>query len=320
MAEEGYLIGVDGGGTKTKAVAARMDGTVLAAAMGGGLNAGQIGAEQAKENLLDVLSRLTRGLNGQIARVVVGDPSLDGPAPPEAARAFAQGWIEQERLTLTSDVHLALFAFSQGAPAAMAVCGTGSMIVMTDEDGETRTAGGWGHVLGDPGSGYALALGGLRAAIDCWEGVSDARALAERARAFFDLREPRGLIDFVYRPETKPSDLAAFGREVLALAKASDEPALGLLCAQMTRLARGAAALIRPCPAVRRVGLYGGVFEHSAEARDAFTQALREACPNAETARPALPPEIGGVMLAMRECGGLNEKAIKRLKETSDKE
>ena len=39
--EEGYLIGVDGGGTKTKAVAARTDGTVLATAVGGGLNAGQ---------------------------------------------------------------------------------------------------------------------------------------------------------------------------------------------------------------------------------------------------------------------------------------
>lgn len=158
--EEGYLIGVDGGGTKTKAVAARTDGTVLATAVGGGLNAGQIGAGRAKENLLGVLKRLTRALDGQAARVVVGDPSLDGPASPSAARAFARGWIEPERLTLTSDVHLALFAFSQGAPAAMAVCGTGSMIVMTDEDGETRTAGGWGHVLGDPGSGYALALDG----------------------------------------------------------------------------------------------------------------------------------------------------------------
>lgn len=57
--EEGYLIGVDGGGTKTKAVAARTDGTVLATAVGGGLNAGQIGAGRAKENLLGVLKRLT---------------------------------------------------------------------------------------------------------------------------------------------------------------------------------------------------------------------------------------------------------------------
>ena len=273
--EEGYLIGVDGGGTKTKAVAARTDGTVLATAVGGGLNAGQIGAGRAKENLLGVLKRLTRALDGQAARVVVGDPSLDGPAPPSAARAFARGWIEPERLTLTSDVHLALFAFSQGAPAAMAVCGTGSMIVMTDEDGETRTAGGWGHVLGDPGSGYALALDGLRAAIDCWEGVSDARALAERAQSFFELRAPRALIDIVYRPGTRPSDLAAFGSEVLALAKAGDEPALAILRRQMTRLARGAAALIRPCPAVRRVGLYGGVFEHSEAARETFARALR---------------------------------------------
>ena len=80
--EEGYLIGVDGGGTKTKAVAARTDGTVLATAVGGGLNAGQIGAGRAKENLLGVLKRLTRALDGQAARVVVGDPSLDGPAPP----------------------------------------------------------------------------------------------------------------------------------------------------------------------------------------------------------------------------------------------
>ena len=318
--EEGYLIGVDGGGTKTKAVAARTDGTVLATAVGGGLNAGQIGAGRAKENLLGVLTRLTRALGGQAARVVVGDPSLDGPAPPSAARAFARGWIEPERLTLTSDVHLALFAFSQGAPAAMAVCGTGSMIVMTDEDGETRTAGGWGHVLGDPGSGYALALDGLRAAIDCWEGVSDARALAGRAQAFFALRAPRALIDIVYRPGTRPSDLAAFGSEVLALAKAGDEPALAILRRQMTRLARGAAALSRPCPAVRRVGLYGGVFEHSEAARETFARALREACPDAETARPALPPEIGGVMLAMRESGCLTEDAVKRLKETSEKE
>lgn len=318
--EEGYLIGVDGGGTKTKAVAARTDGTVLATAVGGGLNTGQIGAGRAKENLLGVLKRLTRALDGQAARVVVGDPSLDGPAPPSAARAFARGWIEPERLTLTSDVHLALFAFSQGAPAAMAVCGTGSMIVMTDENGETRTAGGWGHVLGDPGSGYALALDGLRAAIDCWEGVSDARALAGRAQAFFALREPRALIDIVYRPGTRPSDLAAFGSEVLALAKAGDEPALAILRGQMTRLARGAAALIRPCPAVRRVGLYGGVFEHSEAARETFARALREVCPDAETARPALPPEIGGVMLAMRESGCLTEDAVKRLKETSEKE
>ena len=225
-----WYLGLDGGGTKTKAVAARTDGTVLATAVGGGLNAGQIGAGRAKENLLGVLKRLTRALDGQAARVVVGDPSLDGPAPPSAARAFARGWIETERLTLTSDVHLALFAFSQGAPAAMAVCGTGSMIVMTDENGETRTAGGWGHVLGDPGSGYALALDGLRAAIDCWEGVSDARALAERAQSFFELRAPRALIDIVYRPGTRPSDLAAFGSEVLALAKEIQQTGIAYVC------------------------------------------------------------------------------------------
>ncbi len=319
MAEQGYLIGVDGGGTKTKAVAARMDGTVLASAVGGGLNAGQIGAQRARENLMGVLRQLTQGLEGRAARVVVGDPSLDGPASPSAARAFAEGWLEPDKLTLTSDVHLALFAFSQGAPAAMAVCGTGSMLVMTDENGETRTAGGWGHVLGDPGSGYALALDGLRAAIDFWEGVSDARALAERAQTFFSLREPRALIDVMYCPETKPSDLAAFGREVLALAAAGDEPANAILRTQMTRLARGAAALLRPCPAVRRVGLYGGVFEHSEAARTAFAEALHAACPYAETARPALPPEIGGVLLALRDCGCLNEETIKRLTDTMDK-
>jgi len=312
----GMIIGVDGGGTHTVAVAARADGTVVATARGEGINYNNIGMARARETLYGVVSRLTQAPGLCDAEMCVGLSALDAAADERTVRAFAGDRFAPERLDLQSDAYTALLGFSLGRPGLIAICGTGSILLLLDGEGRQQVVGGWGHLLSDVGSAYSLALDGLRAAIAAWEGLGPDTALSGEAMRHFALETPRALIDRVYAPDSTPDRIAQFARPLLAQAEQGDAVALALVQSHMERMAAQAAVLLRPHPGIRNVGLYGGVFLHSALARARFSEALRARIPEATISLPEYPPEIGAVLHCLLKRGPLQADVLARLRES----
>ena len=312
----GLFIGIDGGGTHSTAAAAWPDGRVAAYVTGGGLNYHHAGVETVRARMEEMVEALCRRAGAAAEKICVGMSALDGPADEETLVRFVSDRLPRGALDLQSDVYAALMGFTLGEAGLIAVCGTGSMLLLADAEGRQTVSGGWGYLMDDAGSGYALARDALLAAADRADGVGPETRLLPLAMARFGAKSPRGLIDKIYAPECTPDRLAAFAADVLAEAAAGERTAGEILRRNMERLAARAAALMRNAPEVSRVGLYGGVFAHSGLARDLFFGALSSRRPGAVLCPVLFPPEIGAIIHLMRAEGLLNGETLERLKNT----
>lgn len=315
--QQGLLIGVDGGGTHSVAVAVYPNGKVAAAAHGGGLNYHNVGISLVRRRLESLVSRLCRQCGEErVLKVCVGMSALDQPADRGTLSHFTGGSLTADQLDLQSDAYIALMGLTQGRPGIIVISGTGSMVLLMDAQGRQHASGGWGYLLGDAGSGYTLAREGLLSVIDEAEGLGGSTRLTEHALAYFHTDNPRGLIDRIYDRRTAPDQFAGFARWVLEEAGGGDEAAVAVVSRNMERLARQTAALARQEPLAYRVGLYGGVFRHSALARGLFEQNLIRLMPRAQVCLPAYPPELGAIIHLLQGEGSLAEDVLSRMKST----
>ena len=310
------LIGIDGGGTHSTAVAFYPDGRLAAVTEGGGLNFHNVGVELVHRRMEEMVADLCAKAGCEAAEVCVGMSALDAPADEATLAMFTKGEFRPGQLDLQSDAYIALMGFTLGKPGVIVICGTGSMLLLLDEKGEQRASGGWGYLLGDAGSGYTLAREGLLAVIDATEGLGPETPLVEDALAYFGVQTPRGLIDRVYAPDATPDQLAGFARHVLTRAKEGHPVAVEILARNMKRLARNAARLTQTNPEASRIGLYGGIFGHSDLARSLFTQAVAELAPEAEVCRPEYPPELGAIIHLLKKRGELTDEVLALMKST----
>ena len=310
------VIGVDGGGTRTTAVAATPDGRLLAVESGGGLNYNSIGLDAARENLRDVAARLLRACGAARYRFLsAGLAALDDAADAETLRRFAGDVFPPERLILHSDANAALYAATLGASGLVVICGTGSMVQWLAETGRVKVGGGWGWRLGDAASAYTLATEALRAATDAWDGAGKAGALCDAALDFFDVPDPRRLIDAIYAPEMDVARLAQFSRRVIACALGGDPQAMLLVATNLDRLAAIVAATCRPAkPPV--VWVHGGIFEHHLYIRDLFRSSLHRQRLPAEVRKVPRAPAIGALVHGFHVRGELTAEVRRNIEST----
>ena len=284
------LIGADGGGTKTK-LAAFEDGIRIAESLAGPLNYRVLPPEEAARNLAEGLDAL--GIPPDMtAAMGIADPSLDD-APgedDEAANAFYR--ILGERLPFPvyarSDVFVTLEGLTRGGPGTLVIAGTGSMGMARNAQGELRVAGGWGRLTGDEGSGYFIAVRGIRAALRAADGLDPPTALTDALLSRFGAASPRALIPILYG-DPEP-DVASFAVEVARCAEEGDAAACAILDDAADRLAETAALLAR-WSGSPTVGIWGSVLTENRQVRERFEASLRAKLRDAAVVLPPVSAE-----------------------------
>lgn len=314
MENEKYFIGIDGGGTYTKAIALTKDGTVACHVSGDTINFNSVSFEEARENLMQILDRVTDTVPYEdIDSIFIGCSALDREAPPELTRKIL-GRYGDIHATMDSDLYIALCGYSADSAGILVISGTGSMGIAKDASGRLYTCGGWGYGIGDEGSAYDIAVKGINAAVRYHDGLGKKTCLCEALLEHYHLQDPKELIPAVYQPELNRKKIASFAVEVTACAEAGDDAAVGILEKAATDLADIADSLIQQSHIRTGVGIYGGVFENSAMVRERFITILRERYPGLPVSFPRLLPEIGAAVAAMKEMNiRLTDAAIKRL-------
>lgn len=101
--------------------------------------------------------------------------------------------------------------------------GTGSCCFGSDRRGKTAKAGGWGHQLGDQGSGYAIGLSGLREAVARLERTGRIGPLGRSLLEGTGLRDPEGWVGWIQAASKR--EVAALAPRVFAAAAAGDRSA-----------------------------------------------------------------------------------------------
>ena len=294
-----YVLGVDGGGSKTTVLLCDETGKALAETVGGGVNYNSIGLSQAKKNLKDAVDCAIAESGAEPDAAFLGLAALSSRADEETTRSFCEGVLPCKNVQMDSDVFIALETLE--APcAAIAVCGTGSMAAARLPDGTVIHAGGWGYLLGDEASGYALSLDGVRAALRAYEGVCAPTLLTEAARAFFNVSDLSGLIGVFYDPPIPRSAVAAFAPAFFDCVNAGDETAAHIASVHAALFAQTVKKLLLRLPESAPLGLWGGIFEHQEGFRRLFLSQLEKEFPRLLSGLLPAPPVRGAVKAAMR--------------------
>jgi len=187
MAAE-LLLGIDGGGSTTCAALADARGRILGVGTAGSSNLQIVGLEgvvAAVEVAIQAARRAAGVASDAPVKVAcLGLAGVDRPGDRERVSTALRVRSLAERLLLVSDSELVLAAGCPEGWGLALVSGTGSICFGRAPDGRTARAGGWGYLLGDEGSGFAIAQQALRLAARTADGRAEAHELLEAALAF----------------------------------------------------------------------------------------------------------------------------------------
>lgn len=155
------VIGVDAGGTKTLGLLVDERGELIRRAVAGGSNVRSVGKEAATQSLRAVLEALSS--DGEVSAVCIGAAGVGRESDLREFDAVVRDLLSPATgLRVCSDAQIVLRAATPSRPALAVIAGTGSLVYAEGPRGSIR-AGGYGAVIGDPGSGYAIGLAAIQA-------------------------------------------------------------------------------------------------------------------------------------------------------------
>ncbi len=242
------IAGIDGGGTHTRLELRDEENRLLSRTEFGPFNLNAIGEAAFRRLLRQVFAAC--GNMADCARLCVGGAGISNPAVgdilgQELERAGFSGMWK-----LCGDQEIALRGAMDG-PGIAVIAGTGSICFGKNQAGQTARSGGFGHLIDDGGSGYALGRDVLSTAVQALDGRCPDTAILERVYHRLGREDPGAIVSFVYDETTDKAAIARFSSIALALAEEGNPTAQAILN-------RGAGELYALAAAVqRRLGLEG---------------------------------------------------------------
>jgi N-acetylglucosamine kinase-like BadF-type ATPase len=303
-----YFLGVDGGASSTICAICSDDGAVLGIGRGGPSN--HILAPGGRDRARAALGESVRnalnacGLDGVAFRACYfGMTAIN--AGTESARVFAEvagSVLAAGHIGIDNDAVVALAGALACHPGVIVISGTGSVAEGQDPSGRRTRAGGWGYIFGDEGSGFAIGLGAVRAALHARDGTGPETTLSEWIPGAISMSLPDIPIAF-YEGRLERKEIAALAKITAAAAAVGDAVALALVRGAAESLADLAAAVIHrlswPDQAVA-VAPVGGIFTAGQTILGPFRRALAVRAPEAVLVPPRLTPAAGALLLAFR--------------------
>ncbi len=293
-----FFLGIDGGGTKTTCLVIDENQNEIFRTVGSSINFYSEGLVNARKNMSDMLKIIEESTGiSRFDGVCVGSSALFGRADEKTKSDFCDGIFDCEKIIMDSDLFIALKA-SEKKNAAVVIAGTGSMAAGTDRDGNIITKGGYGYILGDEGSGYRIALDGIREGVRSLDKTGEHTLLGDMLLDFAGAETKEELVECFYSPEKDRKTLAGFSVKVSEAAEKGDKTADGILSRQAELLWKTASALLREMPPMPHIFLYGGVFQHC----DIFRNYFSEYAAGSSESCSLLPNEpVFGACIAAKE-------------------
>ncbi len=293
-----YYLGIDGGGTRTTAAVSDENGKLILKKEGKTINFYSVGMETAKNNLDSLIGEICNELDcNSFEGVFIGCSALDAKADDATLKALC-GNINAKEIEMNSDLYIALKSMGDAECPCVAICGTGSMATGIDKYGNTVVSGGWGHIIGDEGSGYAIAVNALKSCCEmCDKGESS--PLLKAAESYFGVSDFRKAIDIIYSEETTKDKIAGFASDIGKLTL-TDSIAKDIVISEAKAFAKTVLILLSKIGTCSALGLYGGIFVHNTLFTENFTNDIKAVYSDLDIKTLTVPPEESALELARK--------------------
>jgi len=269
-----FFVGLDAGGTATRLLAECEKCAARINRRGPAANPQRGGIDQAARALATLVGDALQSHRPiDHLSVCAGVAGAGRPAEQEALadrlrRSFANE-ARSVRVQVVHDAAIALDAAFGAGSGLVIIAGTGSVVLGRTRKGTTRRAGGWGYLLGDAGSGYAVGRAGLRAVAEAFDGGADT-TLRTRVHEQYDIDGREALIHRVYQDDLPLQSVAPL---VIEAAAEGDPVAADILTSQAEQLTQQVGWLLEETDDIApRIALLGGTLQNTH-----YTQVLRRA-------------------------------------------
>jgi N-acetylglucosamine kinase-like BadF-type ATPase len=302
-----HVLGIDAGGTKTVCLLADGRGRVVAEGRGPGANLHAAGELAVEKVLHEVMEQAIGDRPIAPAAICLGIAGVDREDEARTVRAIMRRIGHKSRVLVVNDALIALVSGARDDAGIVIIAGTGSIVYGRNAAGEAARAGGWGHMIGDEGSGYWIGREALAAVMRGGDGRGPETALTGEILAHFNVADVSRLPRIVYDREMPRMSVAALGPIVQTVAAEGDAVAIRILERATDELvigARSVTARLEMRGDAFTFFLSGGVFRVVPWLAEEVPRKLVEVAPRSQTQILTAEPAIGAVWLALAEARG----------------
>lgn len=257
------LLAVDGGGTKCLAVLMDQSRQVVGTGRSGSCNYQGIGVEAAVRELKSAIQQAQEqalaqgqdenmtapGTVWEVECAVMGIAGLDTEYDRQVITGIVQEVLDQlsikvQHLVVENDGFAALLGATGGKPGVLVIAGTGSIAYGVNGKQETSRSGGWGHRVGDEGSGYWIGKQAIMAVLKAADGRGKKTALTDLLLPYVGLNQVDELFNWTYSQHYSIEKVGELSVLVSQAADAGDEVAIAILQSAGDELYLAATAVI----------------------------------------------------------------------------
>jgi N-acetylglucosamine kinase-like BadF-type ATPase len=307
-----YVIGIDGGNSKTDVVVATMSGQLLARTRGPGVDSPADDLPRWRHDLTTVVNDARRqaqvGLDTRAACAAYFLANVDLPAERRVALRELNGADHADFTVVHNDAVAVLRAGAVRPWGVAVVAGAGINAVGVHPSGRSARFLALGDYTGDTGGGHSIGVSGLASAIRARDGRGPGTLLTRTVPAHFGMRRPEDVAVAVHSKTIPYDDLHVLAPVVFAAAGEGDVVARDIITAFGREVAIMANALIRRLHLTRsdvEVVLGGGVLQAGdTDLLAVATAGITAVAPAATVRVLGVPPVYGAVVEAFSHVGG----------------
>ncbi|MEO4053081.1 BadF/BadG/BcrA/BcrD ATPase family protein [Solibacillus sp. CAU 1738] len=296
-----YLIGIDGGGTKTRCVIGDIKGNIIDQKVSTSGNINAIPLTQLHDMLKNLIETTLAQTNIPLHDVLQISICLAGADRVSEKEKIHQSFTNSDlfdKIIIQSDAHAALAAGVWGNSGTILIAGTGSIVYGWNGEHYFRV-GGWGYLLGDEGSGFHLGKLAIRSILESHDAKLSMRPFQQDILAHFHVQHPPDIISKIYSHKSPVSHIASICHEVLLAYETGDEVASQIVRLTQDELIRLIRLAQSQMDTGKHIVLHGGLFTNSAF-YEAFCKQLQQQFPTLKYTKPEVDGEVGAYILALQ--------------------
>ena len=303
------FIGVDGGGGTTECLMVNQNGKILGRALSSGSNIFSSGEQDTAKALKDAISNAGLKKDDNVVSACFGlSGVIYGIENKEIAQVVKRILPETDNLLVVCDA-VTMLTGSIGLGSGIFInAGTGAICAGRNNNDEIAISSGWGHLLGDEGSGYWIGAKGIINALRAYDGRSAKTILLERILKSLGTDSPEHASQIIYassNPKVMISELCPI---VLESAAQNDEIASSIIKKAGEELALAVWSVANKLSVADSeidIAHVGNCLQKSDLLQESLRKALKVKMPYAKLISPKFSPVVGSVLMALME-GGIN--------------
>ncbi|MCD6385497.1 hypothetical protein J7M23_06925 [Candidatus Sumerlaeota bacterium] len=305
MAE--YIIGIDGGGTRTRGVLANLQGEIIGHTQVGSTNYHSVGLESVEQSIKQIIDQLAGDeRRTQLRYICLGLSGVGRPIDFERIGSVLERLGIKDKTYLTNDAVIALIGGALAESGILIIAGTGSIVYGMDAKGNIARAGGYGQFLADEGSGYRIGLKGLIAIMKAFDGRTPPVSFSEPVLKKLQLESPMELVTWIGGLSNVKEEVGKIAPFVLQAAENGDRAALAIINEEIAELVLAVKAVVSRLNFTESSGLIdvvltGGVLENNIFYFNKLSEAIKLNLSQCNPIRPKAPAVIGAVVAGMQK-------------------